>query len=841
MFAFMTGNGKKRSRGSGSSGSGGWFGGGEDSSGGKVNVQTSSLASAGAASGTNAGNNKRHLSEIERRRQDSIRENQEFIKQLGLTDVLTGMREEQAPAAARAASAPSLVDGDAGRQARGGPFSISAAPTPTLEQVKAKWVGREAQIKLLARLLPSVEEPCSSSSVLLVHGPSGGGKTGVVADVLRSCKLPHALIRGVEHPTARSLYSTIAATWLRHVEMQAQALGLEGVGYMEVDEFDDDRQREYRVLARRERREARQRQRQLRKQGKGRMEEEEVEGGEDEGGTSGGSEGYEDDEEEDEEEEDDDDEDPYYAQRSSVQQVSAGVGAATGSHLIPLPNRCATAAGLLHLLRSWRGTQQQQPQQQQSARKEGSVDLYSTFAGGGGGGGGGGAAATGTVPFIIVLDSADRLPRGASFARHELAELPAMLAGPQGKDRHNPGHGGAGAVVALTVILISETPVVVPGSLEAALALNVPFPAYTKVQATAILLRSLRVAAGLPPSPEAMEGGREEGEEEREFESLVAGFVNVLVASLYSSTRDVREMRRMAVLLSEKYLEPVLAKGGREEEEEKGKENQAERRSISSGGGREGGKLPGHLALFDRVRPLIQRAVHSCLHMPAEPLEKSNSLPPLPPSLSSSSSSSSSPFSPTISNGVQKSSSSFIPQQPHQQEHQHQALLRYELPKMALYLLLASFLASHVSPNTDLQLFAVKSSSSSSSSTTTRGTKRNKRTATAEDRAAEAQEAETEKDGARTFSLERLLSIFTCLVALTRASGASYANNTGTTELFAQINTLVRHRLLLRVRGGSGELGGMKFKCNVDEGLVRVVATDLEVALGHYLERGARG
>ena len=160
---------------------------------------------------------------------------------------------------------------------------------------------------------------------------------------------------------------------------------------------------------------------------------------------------------------------------------------------------------------------------------------------------------------------------------------------------------------------------------------------------------------------------------------------------------------------------------------------------------------------------------------------------------------------------------------------------------MALYLLLASFLASHVSPDTDLQLFAVKSSSSSSSSTTTRGTKRNKRTATAEERAAEAHEAETEKDGARAFSLERLLSIFTCLVALTRASGASYANNTGTTELFAQINTLVRHRLLLRVRGGRGDLGGMKFKCNVDEEFVRVVATDLEVALGQYLERGARG
>jgi hypothetical protein len=445
------------------------------------------------------------------------------------------------------------------------------------------------------------------------------------------------------------------------------------------------------------------------------------------------------------------------------------------------------------------------------------------------------------MPFVIVLDSADRLPRGSSLVRHELVELPAMLAGPRGKGSDR-GYGGAGAVVTLTVILISETPVVVPGTLEAALALDVPFPAYSKVQATAILLRSLRVAAGLPPSSSSSsgveEGGEEEGGGEEEFELLVAGFVNVLVASLYSSTRDVREMRRMAVLLSEKYLEPVLAEVGREggkeeevEEGQEGQENQAGRRNSGSssggGGGREGGggggPAPGHLALFERVRPLIQRAVHSCLHMPAEPLEKPNSLPSLPPSSSSCSSSSS---------------------YEQQQQQQHQALLRHELPKMALYLLLASFLASHVSPDTDLQLFAVKSSSSSSSSsstTTTRGTKRTKRTATAEDRAAELQEAEGEKEGARAFSLERLLSIFTCLVALTRASGAAYANNTGTTELFAQVNTLVRHRLLLRVRGGSGELGGMKFKCNVDEGLVRVVATELEVALGQYLERGARG
>ena len=65
-------------------------------------------------------------------------------------------------------------------------------------------------------------------------------------------------------------------------------------------------------------------------------------------------------------------------------------------------------------------------------------------------------------------------------------------------------------------------------------------------------------------------------------------------------------------------------------------------------------------------------------------------------------------------------------------------------------------------------------------------------------------EAQEEAAGARTFSLERLLSIFTCLLASSRAQGAAYANSTGTTELFAQVNALVHHRLLTRVQARSG-------------------------------------
>ena len=792
MFAFITGGGggKKRGRGSGGGGGGGrssWWGadggGDEGTPGGASPAPGKGKAAAAATAGAPAGPN-RHLSDIERKRQESILENQEFMKQLGLSNVLTDMRGgEGAGGASSSANAkpPGAAEGG-GRQPRiSTTVPAAAVPSLSMEDVMAKWVGREPQIKQLARLLPSPDDPVSASSVLLVHGPSGAGKTGVLTDLLGALRLPHALVRGVEHPTARSLYTTIAAAWLRYIEAQAQALGLEGLGYMEMDDYDE--QREERAAARRARRNLRRRRRSRRKKRgsgavkEGEEEEEEEEEDSDAGESSGAEEDVEEGSEDDEDlssssdEDEDDDDDPYFAQRSTLQQASSGLA---GTNLVPLPSRCATAAGLLHLLRSWRG--------HQSREGEGT-----------------GISNAGTVPFVVILDSADRLPRGAAPVRHELVELPAMLAGPRGKSSDR-GAGGAGAVVALTVILISETPTVAPGTLEAALALDVPFPAYSKAQATAILLRSLRVAAGLPAAAASSSS------DEKEFESLVAGFVNVLVASLYSSTKDVREMRRMAVLLSEKYLEPVLAEKVEaaatdldDEENNPGGSNSTTTTAATAAA------APGHTALFERVRPLIQRAVHSCLHMPAEPLEKAG----LPTTGGAA-----------VAAAAAASSS-----------EAHQALLRHELPKMARYLLVASYLASHVAPETDLQLFSVKSS---------RSTKRTKREAAGQERANEAREAEAEKEGARTFSLERLLSIFTCLVALTRASGAAYANNTGTTELFAQVNTLVHHRFLIRVKGGPGELGAIKYKCNVDEDLVRVVAKDLELTLSQYLE-GGRG
>jgi Cdc6-like AAA superfamily ATPase len=103
--------------------------------------------------------------------------------------------------------------------------------------VARKWVGREEQIKALARLLPVSPAAAAASHgaldagegaespVLLVHGPSGTGKTGVLRDLLPALRLPHAYVRGPEHPTARSLYGAVAAAWMRFIEAQARALG----------------------------------------------------------------------------------------------------------------------------------------------------------------------------------------------------------------------------------------------------------------------------------------------------------------------------------------------------------------------------------------------------------------------------------------------------------------------------------------------------------------------------------------------------------------------------------------------------------------------------------------
>ena len=102
-----------------------------------------------------------------------------------------------------------------------------------------------------------------------------------------------------------------------------------------------------------------------------------------------------------------------------------------------------------------------------------------------------------------------------------------MLAGARGR-----GGGFAGGVfplVALTVVLVSETPQVAPAALGAGYGLPVPFPAYGKTEATAILLRSLRVAAGLPSSTARLAMGSNLGA------SFTGWMVSVTTASLESA------------------------------------------------------------------------------------------------------------------------------------------------------------------------------------------------------------------------------------------------------------------------------------------------------------------
>lgn len=231
------------------------------------------------------------------------------------------------------------------------------------------------------------------------------------------------------------------------------------------------------------------------------------------------------------------------------------------------------------------------------------------------------------TPFVIVLDGADRLPRGAAAVQHELAALPAMLAGARGR-----GGGFLGAsspLVALTVVLVSEHPHVASGALEAGFGLPVPFPAYTKKEASAILLRSLRVAAGLPSSSSSSSSSSCRSNTTAtaataSFEALASAFSSLLVGALYASTRDVREMRRMAALLSHTYLGPLLsasafaASSSAHDKEEKENHKEEEQGAADNCAA----LLPSPTALLERIQPLLARATQHCLHLPAEPLEQ---------------------------------------------------------------------------------------------------------------------------------------------------------------------------------------------------------------------------
>ena len=75
----------------------------------------------------------------------------------------------------------------------------------SLATVTERWPGREDEVARLFRLLRDEELAPGS---LFVHGPSGGGKSGIVKDVLAALAVPHAIVDCVGCSTPRALYES---------------------------------------------------------------------------------------------------------------------------------------------------------------------------------------------------------------------------------------------------------------------------------------------------------------------------------------------------------------------------------------------------------------------------------------------------------------------------------------------------------------------------------------------------------------------------------------------------------------------------------------------------------
>ena len=73
----------------------------------------------------------------------------------------------------------------------------------SLATVTERWPGREDEVARLFRLLRDEELAPGS---LFVHGPSGGGKSGIVKDVLAALAVPHAVVDCVGCSTPRALW-----------------------------------------------------------------------------------------------------------------------------------------------------------------------------------------------------------------------------------------------------------------------------------------------------------------------------------------------------------------------------------------------------------------------------------------------------------------------------------------------------------------------------------------------------------------------------------------------------------------------------------------------------------
>ncbi|KAL1522573.1 hypothetical protein AB1Y20_017558 [Prymnesium parvum] len=87
----------------------------------------------------------------------------------------------------------------------------------SVSAISARWPGREEQCKQLCQLL---EDP-ELCLPLLVHGPSGGGKTAVLHDVLQHFQIPAAYIDCISNPTDRGLYTATLNQLAQHTPCAA--------------------------------------------------------------------------------------------------------------------------------------------------------------------------------------------------------------------------------------------------------------------------------------------------------------------------------------------------------------------------------------------------------------------------------------------------------------------------------------------------------------------------------------------------------------------------------------------------------------------------------------------
>jgi origin recognition complex subunit 5 len=88
--------------------------------------------------------------------------------------------------------------------------------------------------------------------------------------------------------------------------------------------------------------------------------------------------------------------------------------------------------------------------------------------------------------------------------------------------------------------------------------------------------------------------------------------------------------------------------------------------------------------------------------------------------------------------------------------------------------------------------------------------------------------------GPNTFPLERLTAIYFSLL-LENAGDATYVQQADSTDLYAELSSLVRLNLLSSASSGSWDLDQAKFRCNIGFPFAEAVAKSISVDLSPYL------